>query len=184
MQRAPKEKANGREAHHRFRRGRHPFALKIPLRFLRAHRRHGDQPDVGKLGCETFEVRVVRAVNRPRHVRLTGANPHLAHEHIREHQLVAARDGQRLPLGIRLERLQLHAPDAIFTGGGGMFLAGERNGYLFARGRPAPNRIDLLPLQHHAAAEDRGHGDLGLNREYRENYQCRHAAQGPKHSGS
>ena len=154
MQRAPEEKSHSRKAHHRFRRSRHPFAFKIFLRFLCAHLRYRNQTNIGELCRETFQARIISTVHRPSHVRLPGTNPYLTHQYIGKLNCVTSLDGQRLPLGIDLERLELHPPRTIFGSRSHVRLSGDGNCHFLSRRSPTPDGVGMIALQHHMTTKN------------------------------
>ena len=107
------EIADGGKITHRLGRARRPRAVEVPLRLLRAPVRHGDQPDVGKLRGGLLEVGVVGVVDAPLHVRLAGADPDLADEHVVERDRVLALDGERVRAAVFLHGIEEHVPHAV-----------------------------------------------------------------------
>ena len=147
------EIADGRKIAHRVGRAGGPLAVEVPLWLLRAHLRHRDQADVGKLCGRLLEVGVVGVVDAPLHVRLAGTDPDLADEHVVERDRVLALDGERVRAAVFLHGIEEHVPHAVGAGGGRVGLAAERYRDRLARISLAPDFVLDALLEHHVVAE-------------------------------
>jgi hypothetical protein len=112
--------------------------------------------DQRELRRRFLRIEVVTTRDRHRHVRLPGAEPHLAHEHILYLDLAAFFAGheQRPRFFTRSERIELQRPFAIRRGDGRLRLPGEGNRYRFPRIRPAPHGDGFVALQDHVLREN------------------------------
>src|SRR5262249_39518998 len=111
----PAEKvADGGELADRRWRADLPLSVEVALWLLRTHLRNGDKPDLGIVRRLRFKVRVIGLRDRPLHVRLAGAEPDFADEHVVESHGVLAGDRHRIrPAGG--ERIESDGPLAVRT---------------------------------------------------------------------
>ncbi len=146
----------------------------------RQHVIHPKMADLGKLRALFFLRKVIGLFHRPLHVRLPGAKPHVAEEHVGE--LGLARFGRRSELvrPARLHRCEPNQPFAVRVGFGRLALPGQRDGYFFAGFRPTPDGKRLLALQHDVVGENPGEPHLpegGLATEKEKENQPFHGVQ-------
>ena len=93
------------------------------------------------------------------HVRLAGADPDFADEHVLNRERVRALDRERERV-TGLERIELHAPFALVVGLRRFGLAGNGDGDFFARRGGAPDRRGDVALKHHVIGDDRRQLDV------------------------
>ena len=104
-----------------------------------------------------FRFGIVRESHGPVHVRLTGAEPDVADEHVFEFDgLRPTAHGERVRTA-GWERADARRPTARGVGRGGFAhgLTVERNLHDVARRGPTPHRGRDLALQHHVVGEER-----------------------------
>jgi len=137
-----------------------------------ADRRRGFGPHdcVGR----TFDGLVVESAHGHLHVRLPGAEPHLADQDVAERQRLAVAQLDRIGTsGSRGRHGDL--PAAVLADGGGHGLRAPRGAdgdFLSGSGLAPELRFGLL-LEHHVVAENAGQDDFRLHREGRaERGQC------------
>ena len=160
MQRAAEEKAHTAEFAHIGWRALRPRAFEVILRLLRADLRHGDEADVWELRRGDLQIGVIALRDAPLHVRLAGADPHLADEDVFELHLVGALDAHRRGFRAGRHGIEFHGPLALRIGLAGLGLAAESDSDLRAGRVPAPDRVRLLLLKHHVVADDGGEFDF------------------------
>ena len=160
---APEEVADGAEGLHRGGRSLAPGARHVLARREAAVDLHREEPHVGILRAlgddleRVFDRAVASALHGNLHVRLSRAEPHLADQHVAQHDrfAVAVADADRAFLERRRRRAQRRAPAAF---GVGLRPHGRppRRGHphLRTRGRPAPDLHVRRLLQHHVVAHD------------------------------
>ena len=119
-----------------------------------------EQPDLRKLRRRDLCVRVVRLPDRPLHVRLARADPHVADEDVGNGDRVGAGDGH-LGGGPGRERLQPQFPSAQRIGHrlSGPAAIGDRDG--LARQGLAEDAHGHVALEQHVIADDAGQLDVG-----------------------
>ena len=122
---------------------------------------HFDMPDLGIVGRGDLFLRIEATGDNHLHVRLPGAKPDLADQHVIKCDGVLA-DNLNSERPARRHLRQHHAPLTGFVGrcGHGR-LAAYLHGDLLIGIGPPPNRDRLIALQNHVAAEDVRHGDVG-----------------------
>ena len=137
-----------------------------------ADRRRGPGPD-DRLR-RTFDGLVGESVYRHLHVRLSGAEPHLADQHVAERQPLAVAQFDRVGTS-GLRGGHGGTPAAVFADVGRNALRAPRGAdrdLLAGRGLAPELRFGLL-LEHHVVAENAGQDDFRLHREGRaERGQC------------
>ncbi len=115
--------------------------------------RHGQQADVGVFGLLDLVI-VVAGADAHLHVRLAGADPHVAHQDVGDRH--GDRTGDRHGVGTAgRERADLHRPTPIGRGGGRALRTVHRHRDHAAGRRPAPHRHRHVALQHGVVAEQR-----------------------------
>ena len=150
----PREKiTHGSKAAHGLRRTNFPASVQIRTRESGHRARDLEMTDFGKLRRSFFRVIIRRLGNRPFHVRLAGAKPHLADENIGEDQFVGTADRQVLRFVIRGKRVECHPPFAPRIGGGHLLLPGKGHGHGLTRCSRPPDGQRHVALQHHIVAE-------------------------------
>ena len=138
-----------------------PRAIEISLWFLRALDRHVDQPDRGECGRRPLQIGIPALVNAPLHVRLPGADPHLADQHIVERNGVLPLDSQRVRAAVGHHRIEEHLPLPVRSSLRGVGLRAERHGDSLSRLSLAPDPVADPLLQHHVIAEHVVERDIG-----------------------
>ena len=123
-----------------------------------AGRRVGDadhvvEPQLGDVGRRDLLLRARAVLEQPAHVRLAGAQPHLAHEHVLEPQLVLAAAHLEHVRSAGLERVELDEPRAALVGARVRRESGEAHLDALARGGSAPHAHGLVALQDHVVTE-------------------------------
>jgi hypothetical protein len=96
------------------------------------------------------------------HVALPGAGPNIADEHVGKGQFILAGNGQGDGFRRALERGEIDAPFAIRAGGGLGGGAPRCDGDFLSRSSHAPDGKCAPLLEHHVIAENRRHGDIGM----------------------
>ena len=163
VQLPPEEIADGRELADRFRRAGLPRALEVPLRFLNTNLRHRDEADVRKLRGGFLEVGIVRLVHAPLHVRLAGADPDLADEHVIERDRVLPLHRERVRAAVLHDWVEQHVPCAVWTRRRGLRLPTERHGDGLAGIGLAPDFVVDALLDDHVVAEHVVERHVGLH---------------------
>jgi hypothetical protein len=97
---------------------------------------------------------VSRLTQAKLHVRLTGADPHVANQHVLQFDYPRAGDLNRVGAANR-GRIDLRHPLAVGSGGGRRGVVADLHTHGLSGLRPSPDRIRLASLQHHVVAEDR-----------------------------
>jgi len=122
-----------------------------------------------QVGAEMADQRMVGGVDGglviapaqpPLHVRLPGADPHLADDDVGQHHRVVAAHLEAAPLGRGLHRPEIHRPAAIARLGR-HGLPAELHGDLLAIGGPAPDRDRPALLEDRMVGEERVEGHVG-----------------------
>ena len=138
---------------------------------VRLHIKHTDVGIVGLtprlqlvVGIASLGFPVSRmVVHRVLHIGLSGGQPHLSHEHIRQADLVlSSADGHHLRFAVGWHCFQCHTPQAVIISSRAQCLIAKRYLHLLACISHTPNAHRFLSLQHHVAAECLGHFDLCL----------------------
>ena len=136
---------------------------------VRPHIEHADVGVVGLAPCLQLVVGIAflgfpvsrMVVHRVLHVGLSGGQPHLAHEHIRQADLVlSSTDDHHLRSAVGRHCFQCHPPQAGLVGDSAQCLLVKRHLHLLACISHTPDAHGFLSLQHHVAAECLGHFDL------------------------
>ena len=117
--------------------------------------------DFGVLSRRLLVFEIITVTDGPLHVRLAGADPDLADEHVGEGDGVVALDGYRERAARFLGR-QFDGPFAVVVGNARRGITGAQcDRDLLAHVGPAPHGNRLLALENHVVAEDVRHTDIG-----------------------
>ena len=138
---------------------------KIVARSQRQVPRHRAEAKLPVVRLRRCPGRVVRLGQRQFHVRLPGAEPDLADEHVVERDRVRPGDPQRSGRRSRRKRGKIHAPLAVRPSRRFRPFAAEGDDHLFLRIGPAPDRQRCVLLQDHVVAEDAGQPHVGASGE-------------------
>ena len=157
---------NGTEMHHFLGRTHHPAGRQVILRSLGGGLGNVEEPDHGVCGLRGLLLRLAQSlVARPLHVALAAANPHLADQHVLEHEFMTGLDPNGVgPTGLRGLDLGRPAPavgSRSLPGVGGP-TDRHRDG-LRGSGPPPQGGIGAL-LQHHVRTNHRGQAHGGGER--------------------
>ena len=157
---------NRAEVKHLLRGANDPSGRQVILRCLGRGLRYVKEPDHGVRGPRGLLLGLAQSlIARPLHVALAAANPHLADQHILEHDLSASLDADRVrPAGLRCLDLGRPAPTI-----GGRSLpcirrpADRHRDGLRSSGPSPEGRVGVL-LQHHVRTDHRGQAHGGGER--------------------
>jgi hypothetical protein len=163
MQAAAEEEGHGRLVAEAFRRGDFPGGVDVALGGGLEVLGRLEVPDQRELGVGDLLLGVVHVAHDPLHVRLSGAEPHLADDDVAEFNDVRGRDFEDGGLVRGLQGVELELPRAVGAGFGLLFLAGELDRDLLARVSPAPDGHGGPLLQNHVVAENVRQFDRGLD---------------------
>ena len=157
---------NRAEVKHLLRGANDPSGRQVILRCLGRGLRYVKEPDHGVRGPRGLLLGLAQSlIARPLHVALAAANPHLADQHILEHDLSASFDADRVrPAGLRC--LDLGRPAPAVGGRGFPYVGGPTNRHrdgLRGSGPSPEGRVGVL-LQHHVRTDDRGQAHGGGER--------------------
>ncbi len=131
-----------------FRLGRDPF-------------RHAKEPDLRLVHLLELSRRHERA-DAEFHVRLPGAKPDIADQHVVKRNRVFARDSHIYRRGGRGELRQFHRPRAVLVCDRRRLVAAGCHGHALAGSCRAPDRHARVALQHHVVAENRRQFYVGV----------------------
>ena len=113
-----------------------------------------EEAKIGMIGGGDFRLAIFNARNLELHVRLTGAEPDFADQHVVDNEgrdrLSPSGQGMR---AARRERRELGEPFAVGPGGCHGAISGEFDRDLSARFGPAPNRDFNFPLEDRVIAK-------------------------------